>query len=206
QGRGLGCSSAINSFYYGRGTSTIYNGWVCIGNPEWGWDDVYPLFIKGTTSNPPVNHATKGFDTSYKTWDPATHSDGPLQICFQGYVLPSGVGFIGASAEALNISIIENYNTGNSTVFEQGTAQVDGKFARSSSHDGYLKEAIGRPNLDDLFHAPVWNNDFDTEGKPKAKGVAFMDCPTGVIHEVHAKKETIFSAGAFDSPQLLMVS
>ena len=45
-GKGLGGSSMINGFYYGRGTSTVYDLWEARGNPGWSWDDVYPLFIK----------------------------------------------------------------------------------------------------------------------------------------------------------------
>ncbi|KAK7510210.1 GMC oxidoreductase [Phyllosticta citriasiana] len=160
---------------------------VRISNLEWGCDDVYPLFIKGTTFNPPVDHAAKGFDTSKRTWGPAAYSDGPLKIGFQGHVP--------AFASALKILIVENYNTGNSTGVKQGTAQVDDKFARGSSYDGYLNEAMYRPNLDVFFYAP-----------PEAKGVAFMDYPTGVVHEIQAKKETIVSASTFDSPQLPIIS
>jgi choline dehydrogenase-like flavoprotein len=45
-GKGLGGSSTINGFYYGRGTSTVYDLWESRGNPGWSWDDVYPLFIR----------------------------------------------------------------------------------------------------------------------------------------------------------------
>ncbi|KAK7510106.1 GMC oxidoreductase [Phyllosticta citriasiana] len=144
---------------------------VRISNLEWGCDDVYPLFIKGTTFNPPVDHAAKGFNTSKRTWGPAAYSDGPLKIGFQGYVPAFATGV------------------------KQGTAQVDDKFARGSSYDGYLNEAMYRPNLDVFFYAP-----------PEAKGVAFMDYPTGVVHEIQAKKETIVSASTFDSPQLPIIS
>jgi hypothetical protein len=36
----------MNGLYYGRGTSTIYDSWVSLGNPGWSWNEVYPLFIK----------------------------------------------------------------------------------------------------------------------------------------------------------------
>ncbi|KAF6835304.1 Pyranose dehydrogenase 1-like protein 2 [Colletotrichum plurivorum] len=207
RGRCLGGSSVTNGFYYGRGSASVYDDWVRIGNPGWGWEDVYPLFVKGTTFNPPADHEIKGFDVSYKTWDPSAYADGPLQLGFQGYVPPSGVGFIEASAEALQIPIVEDYNTGNSTGVKQGTGHLDAKFERSSSYDSYLKEARGRKNLDVLYWAPVWKIEFDESGdKPRAKGVAFMDHPTGIVHQVAAKKEVIVSAGAFNSPQLLMVS
>ncbi|KAF6800964.1 Pyranose dehydrogenase 1-like protein 2 [Colletotrichum sojae] len=207
RGRCLGGSSVTNGFYYGRGSASVYDDWVRVGNPGWGWEDVYPLFVKGTTFNPPADHELKGFDVSYKTWDPSAYADGPLQLGFQGYVPPSGVGFVEASAEALQIPIVEDYNTGNSTGVKQGTGHLDAKFERSSSYDSYLKEARGRKNLDVLYWAPVWKIEFDESGdKPRAKGVAFMDHPTGIVHQVAAKKEVIVSAGAFNSPQLLMVS
>lgn len=43
----------INGFYYGRGTSTVYDLWEARGNPGWSWDDVYPLFIK-VSLNPTI--------------------------------------------------------------------------------------------------------------------------------------------------------
>lgn len=144
---------------------------------------------------------------SYKTWDPSAYADGPLQIGFQGYVPPSGVGFIEASSEALRIPIVEDYNTGNSTGVKQGTGHLDSRFHRSSSYDSYLKQAINRTNLDVLYFAPVWKINFNATGeRPKATGVAFMDHPTGMVHEITARKEVIVSSGAFNSPQLLMVS
>ncbi|KAK1472397.1 GMC oxidoreductase [Colletotrichum cuscutae] len=208
RGRCLGGSSVTNGFYYGRGSSSVYDDWVKVGNPGWGWDDVYPLFVKGTHFNPPTDHEVRGFDVSYKTHDPSAYADGPLQLGFQGYVPPSGIGFIEAASEALQIPIVGDHNTGNSTGVKQGTGHLDAGFMRSSSYDSYLKQAEGRKNLDVLHFAPVWKINFDqVEGKnPRAVGVAFMDHPTGIVHEVRAKKEVIVSAGAFNSPQLLMVS
>lgn len=43
----MGGSSVTNGFFYGRGSASVYDRWVDLGNPGWGWDDVYPLFIKG---------------------------------------------------------------------------------------------------------------------------------------------------------------
>ncbi|KAM0270233.1 hypothetical protein ACHAQH_009515 [Verticillium albo-atrum] len=204
RGRGLGGSSVINGFYYGRGTSTVYDRWQDLGNPGWSWADVYPLFIKGTHFNP--QDETKGFDNTYKTWDPSAYSDGPLEIAYQGYVPPTGIAFMHA-CEAANIPIVHDYNTGNSTGVKQGTATLDANLLRSSSYDGYLKKAINRTNLDVLYYAPVQRLLWDTEGeKPRATGVQFLDHPTGRMYQVHAAKEVVVSMGAFQTPQLLMVS
>lgn len=204
RGRGLGGSSAINGFYYGRGTSTVYDRWQDLGNPGWSWADIYPLFIKGTHFNP--QDETKGFDNTYKTWDPSAYSDGPLEIAYQGYVPPTGIAFMHA-CEAANIPIVHDYNTGNSTGVKQGTATLDANLLRSSSYDGYLKKAINRTNLDVLYYAPVQRLLWDTEGeKPRATGVQFLDHPSGRMYQVHAAKEVVVSMGAFQTPQLLMVS
>lgn len=111
------------------------------------------------------------------------------------------------ACEAANIPIIEDYNTGNSTGVKQGTATLDKNLLRSSSYDGYLKQALDRKNLDVLYYAPVQQLLSNTDGdKPKVTGVRFMDHPTGRTHQVHASKEVIVAMGAFQSPQLLMVS
>lgn len=205
RGRCLGGSSITNGLYYGRGSASVYNDWVKLGNPGWGWDDVYPLFVKGTRFNPP--DTTKGWDLTYKTWDPSAYGDGPLEIAFQGYVPPSSVAFINAASDTLRVPIVNDYNTGNSTGVKQGTATLDSNLRRSSSYDGYLKQAIGRENLDVLWYAPVQQIITDTSGaEPIATGVHFIDHPTGIVHQVKARKEVIVSMGAFHSPQLLMVS
>lgn len=210
RGRCLGGSSVTNGLFYGRGSASVFDDWVRLGNPGWGWDDLYPLAIKGTHFNPPHDHEARGFDVTHKTWDPSAYSDGPLQLAFQGYVPPSTVGFMQAASEALQIPVVQDYNTGNSTGVKQGTGTLDGDLMRSSAYDSYYKQAAGRENLDVLFHAPVWQilteAASDGGGKPKATGVAFMDHPSGIVYQVKAAKEVIVSMGAFNSPQILMVS
>ncbi|KAI9049237.1 hypothetical protein LZ554_007084 [Drepanopeziza brunnea f. sp. 'monogermtubi'] len=204
RGRGLGGSSVINGFYYGRGSKAVYDHWESLGNPGWGWDKVYPLFVKHTHFNAP--NLDNGFDHSYETWDSSAYADGPLQIGFQGYVPPSNVGFIKA-CEAANIPIVEELNNGNNTGVKQGTGCLDHRFRRSSSWDSFGKQAKDRSNLDILFYAPVQSLQLDKGGaEPKATGVVFVDERTGLVHTVKASKEIVLSMGAFHSPQLLMVS
>lgn len=45
-GKAGGGSSSTNGLYYARGSASVYDDWVTLGNPGWGWDDVYPLFVK----------------------------------------------------------------------------------------------------------------------------------------------------------------
>lgn len=160
---------------------------------------------QGTHFNP--QDESKGFDDTYKTHDPKAYGKGPLQIAHQGFVPSSGIGFMNACAEALGIPIVKDYNLGNSTGIKQGTATLDGNLLRSSSFDSYLKEAKHRENLDVLYYAPVRSILFDQTGdKPRAKGFEFIDHPSGRVYQVYAAKEAIVALGAFNSPQLLMVS
>lgn len=47
-GRCLGGSSAINGQLYIRGSAPVYDMWESMGNPKWGWEDVFPYFVKAS--------------------------------------------------------------------------------------------------------------------------------------------------------------
>ncbi|KAH7061459.1 glucose-methanol-choline oxidoreductase [Macrophomina phaseolina] len=204
RGRTLGGSSAINGLYYARGSPSVYDKWVEMGNAGWGWNDVYRLFVKSTRFNPP--DPNNGFDQSFQTWDPSAYGDGPLELGFQGYVPETGPAFIRA-CEAANIPIVNELNTGVGVGVKQGTGTLTKEYRRSSSFDSFYRQAQNRSNLDVLFYAPVSQilTD-DSSGTPAAYGVQFVDQSTSLVHQVNASKEVIVSMGAFHSPQLLMVS
>ncbi|KAJ0117444.1 choline dehydrogenase [Diaporthe amygdali] len=208
-GKAGGGSSSTNGLYYARGSASVYDEWVALGNPGWGWDDVYPLFVKSTHLNKPedaVYAQANGFDQTFQTYEADAYGDGPLQLSYQGYVPDSNVGFMRA-LEAINVSIVNELNTGNPTGVKQGLGTLDNRLRRSSSFDSFYRQAQNRSNLDVLFNAPVSELVMDTEGDtPTATGVVFVDQSTGLIHQVNASKEVILSMGAFHSPQMLMLS
>ncbi|RYP53508.1 hypothetical protein DL768_001545 [Monosporascus sp. mg162] len=204
RGRGLGGSSAINGIFYGRGSASVYDHWAELGNPGWGWEDVYPAFIKGTRFNPP--NLGVSYNQTYQTWDAEAYSDGPLEIGFQGFVPPSSTAFIEA-CEAVGIPLVKDLNTGNGIGVKQGTGALTSKYRRSSAYD-YYKAASDRPNLTVMHNSPVQQITFtkDTPGKPRASGVVFIDHTAARHHTIAAKKEVIVTLGTFQSPQMLMVS
>jgi choline dehydrogenase len=77
--------------------------------------------------------------------------------------------------------------------------QKDGE--RCNLARAYLTPNLGRGNLKIFTHAPI--NSIIFEGK-RAVGVRFYDGDE--IREVHARREVILSAGAFGSPQALLLS
>ncbi|KAI3392163.1 hypothetical protein diail_6111 [Diaporthe ilicicola] len=209
RGKGGGGSSSTNGLYYVRGSASVYNDWVTLGNPGWGWDDVYPLFVKSTHLNKPedaVHAQANGFDQTFQTYEADAYGDGPLQLSYQGYVPDSNVGFMRAM-EAINVSVVNELNTGSPTGVKQGLGTLDNRLRRSSSFDSFYKQAQNRSNLDVLFNAPATKLVMDKSGDtPAATGVVFVDQNTGLIHQVKASKEVILSMGAFHSPQMLMLT
>src|SRR5699024_6875576 len=72
---------------------------------------------------------------------------------------------------------------------------------RSSTSSWYIKPNRDRPNLDVLTEAYVTKIEFD--GK-KARGVVYEH--EGQRNRIRANRETILSAGALQTPQLLQLS
>ncbi|OAL55282.1 glucose-methanol-choline oxidoreductase-like protein [Pyrenochaeta sp. DS3sAY3a] len=213
RGRTLGGSSTTNGLYYARGSASVYDRWEELGNPGWAWNDVYPLFVKSTTFNPPTSPELSAFTQDYKTYTPSAYGTGPLNLGFQGYVPPSTDGFIVAASEALNIPVVEDLNTGNAVGIKHGTATLDDRLRRSSSYDSFYEQAKNRTNLKVLHDAPVTGivldspaEDSNSTALPRAIGVSYINQRTGFSSQARARNEVIVSMGAFHSPQLLMVS
>ena len=90
---------------------------------------------------------------------------------------------------------------------KQEPLTLDSKQARSSSFTAYLQQAMNRTNLDVLIYATVSQIIITgSSSSLKAFGIVATSQSTGEILVLSASKEVILSAGAFQTPQLLMVS
>lgn len=207
----MGGSSTTNGLYYARGSASVYDQWAEKGNPGWGWNDVYRLFVKSTKFNPPSeSDELSVFSQDYKTFSPSAYGSGPLELGFQGYVPPSTDAFIVACSEAADIPIVEDLNLGDAEGIKHGTATLNSRLRRSSSYDGFYQQARNRTNLKVLHDAPVTGIVMsESEGNgtlPRAIGVSYINQRTAFVSQARARNEVIVSMGAFHSPQLLMVS
>jgi len=190
RGRTLGGSSSINAMIYIRGSKADYDHWAALGNEGWAYDDVLPFFKKS-------EHNERGEDDFHG-------EGGPLNVADLRYKNPLSDAFIKAANECqlpLNgdFNGREQYGAG----FYQ-TTQQGGQ--RCSTAKGFLAPIRSRSNLDILcsVHVEKISFDQDPSGQYQATGVvAKID---GEDRQLIAKREVCLCAGAFQSPQLLMLS
>ncbi|WP_414443384.1 GMC family oxidoreductase [Burkholderia sp. 22PA0106] len=184
RGRGLGGSSAINAMIYTRGHPLDYDEWAELGCTGWGWNDVLPYFRRA-----------EGNQRGTNAWH---GGDGPLTVSDLRFKNPFAQRFIDA-AHAAGYPLNDDFNgpEQEGVGFYQVTHR-DG--ARCSVARAYLYDRP-RANLSILTGATVLRIGFD--GK-RATGVTLAR--GGKVETLGARAEVIVSAGAFNSPQLLMCS
>src|SRR3954470_11833311 len=186
RGRVLGGSSSINGLIVIRGQPQDYERWREAGNPGWGWSDVLPYFVK--------------LERNVDFPDDQLHgSHGPLTVTS----IPKRHELIEAliaSAEALGVPRTRDFNglDQEGVGYFQLTTR-DG--FRQSAAAAYLKPARRRPNLAIITDAHATAVTF-AEGR--AGGVTYRG--PGGERSVAARRGVILSAGALQSPQLLMLS
>jgi len=187
RGKTLGGSSAINAMIYMRGHPADYDGWERLGNEGWSWEDVLPYFKRAEANE-------RGPDALHG-------SDGPLHVSDLRYVNPVTRAVIQSGIETFGWP--ENHDFNGESMEGIGLNQVtQHRGRRWSAANAYLKPALKRPNLTvttgALVHRVVLEDG-------RAAGVEF-GVNGGAARTERAAREVILSAGAVNSPQLLMLS
>ena len=185
RGKTLGGSSSINAMLYVRGNRWDYDHWASLGNPGWGYDEVLPLFRR-SENNEQFENAFHG-------------QGGPLNVTYQNHTSPINQLFL-AAAQLNGLALNPDYNGAEQDgAFLYQVNQKNGE--RCSAAKGFLTPNLSRPNLKVLTHAT--SAKVLLEGK-RACGVAYYQDQQ--LRQVKARREVIMAAGAFGSPQLLMLS
>jgi choline dehydrogenase len=181
-GRGLGGGSSVNTMTWFQGHPADYDGWAEDGAEGWGWADMLPVARR-------VEHHILGSGLFHG-------AGGPMTVDFPRDLNPSAMAFI-AAGEQLGLPVSRDLNGSARTGFGIAQANIrDG--VRHSVVDGYLRPALGRPNLAVRTGAPVARVLFDGR---KATGVQLR---AGQV--VTARRGVILAAGSLRTPQLLMLS
>lgn len=184
RGKTLGGSSSVNAMVYTRGHKWDYDHWASLGNTGWGWDDVLPYFKKAENNS-------RGADEFHGV-------GGPLNVSDLRHVHPISSAFVDAFVQAGYPAARDLNNDVQEGVGLYQVTQIDGE--RSNVARGYLAPIMNRPNLTVLTKCLVTKVVMD--GK-RATGVEIIQ--KGKAQTIEAGK-VILSAGAINSPQLLLLS
>ncbi|MEM6964581.1 MAG: GMC family oxidoreductase N-terminal domain-containing protein [Bacteroidota bacterium] len=190
RGKTLGGCSSTNAMAYVRGNRADYDRWATAGNEGWDYESILPYFIRSE------------YNEDYDQVDAGYHGNqGELNVGFpKKFKTPFAEAFIEA-CQAKGIPLNADYNGKKQTGvnFFQFTIK-NGK--RHSGAVAFLKPALKRSNLKAITQAQVTRILF--EGK-KAVGVEYLAKGKNK-KTIYVEKEIILSAGAFQSPQLLLLS
>lgn len=191
RGKVLGGSSVLNAMMYVRGNRRDYDRWAVAGNPGWNYDEVLPYFKKSEDMRDP-ELAQSGF-----------HGIGG-GLTVEPFRSISAIADLVLEA-AREMGLLNPDNDVNGQT-QSGFAQTQGTIRnglRCSTSKAFLRPAAHRPNLHIALNALVERILIDPMTR-QAYGVQFSR--DDELRTVFASKEIVLSAGAINSPQLLMVS
>ncbi|MEM9224019.1 MAG: GMC family oxidoreductase N-terminal domain-containing protein [Pseudomonadota bacterium] len=186
RGNVLGGTSALNAMIFARGHRSDYDNWAYEGNTGWSFDELLPHFIAME---------------SYEKGGENRGTSGPIFITQPEDSLKHE-GAIAFMDAASNLGYKETPSINSERMSGQAWVDFnikDGK--RQSSATAFLRPVMDQGNVTVLTSAPVTKLNMDGT---KCTGITYLHNDEPV--EVNASREVILSAGAIDTPRLLMLS
>jgi choline dehydrogenase len=194
---------------YNRGTIGSSKVWAdLVGNDSWYFDNILPFFARGVTYSP-ANAELRPANASVPL--PANplafNGSGPLQVSHPNYAQPLD-SYLDAALEESGIPIQQDFSSGSLLGRQYAPATISYPDEERSTSQAYLYRAMqsGRDNLkvypNTLAMRVLFNDNLTATGVELETSVY----GNSKLFHLNASKETILSAGAFQSPQLLMVS
>ena len=182
QARVLGGCSAVNGMVYIRGASADYDGWNQSG---WSYRELLPYFKRSEDNE-------RGAGEFHGV-------GGPLGVCDGRSRSPSATAFVEAAAEA-GFGANTDFNGPAQEGF--GAFQVTQRAGRrSSASTAFLRPAMARPNLTVETNLHIHRIAFRN-----GRAVGVVGNRLDDLIEIRAAREVVVTAGAYNSPQLLMLS
>ncbi|GAB0093755.1 hypothetical protein DMENIID0001_089300 [Sergentomyia squamirostris] len=193
RGKMLGGCSSHNGHKYIRGNRWDYDNWEALGNPEWGYKEILQYFKKseGNQNDKVADQFGGKFHNKY----------GPLNVEWFPQEVPWKFVLIEAAQE-LGYKHLIDFNAYEQIGFGlvQGTVQNN---RRMSTAKAFLTPAKHRPNLHVVKNAHVLNLEFNRGKKVVGVKINLANKKTVIAK---ARKEVILSAGAINTPKILMLS
>ena len=185
RGKLLGGTSSINGMMYSRGNPGDYDRWRDLGLPGWSFADVLPYF--------------KRMERSWRGKSPFHGDSGPLTVSRQPrdpFITPRML----QTAAALGYRPVSDFHGTEVEGFGLPDFTIR-RGRRASTAVAYLAPALERRNLCIETEAHATRVLIE---KGRACGVEYVQ--GGVRRTARAECEVIVAAGAFGSPQLLLLS
>ncbi|MFL2872167.1 MAG: GMC family oxidoreductase [Pseudohongiellaceae bacterium] len=190
RGKVLGGCSSINAMIYMRGQRDDFDHWQSLGNKDWGWDDVLPIFKMSED----YQHGPDDF-----------HGVGGEMRVEERRVNWEILDAWRDAAAEFGIPKIKEFNRGDN--FGNAYFQMNQRRGvRWNATKAYLRPAENRPNLTVLSNVLVEKVELnDSSQRPRATGVKIRRADkSSTIFK--ADQEVLLSAGAIGSPQILQLS
>lgn len=187
RGKVLGGSGAVDALMWVRGNRLDYNRWAEQGAKGWSFDDVLPYFLRAEDYAGPFT-ALRG-------------EGGPIGVAEHLNPTPVACAFVNALRE-LGYGSDRDYNGPQQTgfgFFYQTTRTASGE--RCSPATGYLHPIADRDNLSIQVKAQVTRLVLTGDRVSRVEYVV-----DGRLESVEVGVEAVLSAGAFQTPKLLMLS
>ncbi|XP_020812194.1 glucose dehydrogenase [FAD, quinone] [Drosophila serrata] len=187
RGRMLGGSGAANAMLYVRGNRRDFDGWEAMGNPGWSYDEVLPFFERSVTPQGNVAHPR-----GYVSLNPFERNDEDIHQ------------LILAGAKELGVPHVPAFEEGSETGYTHvpGTVRNGQRMSTAKAYLGAVVDS--RPNLHVIKNAQVTRIHVDESNPQRVSSVSFEK--DGKQHGIKITKEVVLSAGAIDSPALLLRS
>lgn len=188
QGKVLGGGSSVNAQGYMRGRAADYDIWgEMTGSDLWSWQTMLPHFTR-MERNQRLNNPLHGID-------------GPLHVSDPGFICEMSHIFV-KTLQGMGMPLTQDFNNG--ALAGVGYLQLTAggmPRRRCSAVDAFITPLAGNPNLTILTGARAERIVID---KGRATGVEYVH--EGSRQIANADGEVLLAAGAFISPQLLMLS
>lgn len=185
RGKLLGGTSSINGMLYSRGNAGDYDRWQALGLEGWGYADVLPYF--------------KRSENNWRGADQFHGDAGPMAVSRQP-AHPEITPLMMETATRLGYASLADFHGEQAEGFGLPDFTIR-RGRRESTAAAFLDGARWRPNLTVMTHAQVTRILFEGQ---RAIGVEYAQGTSR--HTVRASREVILSGGAFNSPQLLLLS
>lgn len=189
---------------YQRGSAGSYDKWAdMVDDDEYKWDNFLPYFAKSVNFS--IEARPENSTIPPQGEGAFVEGNGPLHVEYPSYATPFGswakLGLVEAGMEE-----VSDFSSGNlmGTQFAPMTGNpVTGE--RDSSQTSFLNSAL-KAGLPLTVYENTLAEKINFNADKKAVSVEVSNDDTCGTSTITAKKEIIISAGAFQSPQLLMVS